>query len=247
MISDSNDVARELSARAQTERRAAGLVEHDGVRLHDGTIAGVGDRIVTRLNRRNLVAVRRQGLRQERRPLGSRVRATPTAGSRAARPPRRRPCRCPPPTSPGTSNSVTPPRSTDPRGSQSNLSARSSPPWRPGKPRWSRCHAAHTATTPTSTPSRCSTPTNRRYCRATCFTGTAKRSVAEQALRAILRPRGRGVVGHRTAPRTPSTTRAGCPPWCPQYRYARHLHRGPAGSRRPRTGSAPRSLATPTT
>lgn len=55
MISDSNDVARELSSRAQTERRAAGLVEHEGVRLHDGTIAGVGDRVVTRLNRRNLV------------------------------------------------------------------------------------------------------------------------------------------------------------------------------------------------
>jgi conjugative relaxase-like TrwC/TraI family protein len=52
MISDSTHVARELSARAQTERRAAGLVESDGVRLHDGSIAGVGDRIVTRLNRR---------------------------------------------------------------------------------------------------------------------------------------------------------------------------------------------------
>lgn len=52
MISDSTHIARELSARAQTERRTAGLVETDGVRLHDGTIAGVGDRIVTRLNRR---------------------------------------------------------------------------------------------------------------------------------------------------------------------------------------------------
>lgn len=54
MISDSTHVARELSARAQTERRAAGLVEPEGVRLHDGTIAGVGDRVVTRLNRRKL-------------------------------------------------------------------------------------------------------------------------------------------------------------------------------------------------
>ncbi|HWE88796.1 MAG TPA: MobF family relaxase, partial [Pseudonocardiaceae bacterium] len=54
MISDSNEVARELSARAQTDRRAAGLVAMTGVELHDGTVAGVGDRVVTRLNRRRL-------------------------------------------------------------------------------------------------------------------------------------------------------------------------------------------------
>jgi conjugative relaxase-like TrwC/TraI family protein len=54
MISDSNDVARELSARAQTERRAAGQAKAGGVQLHDGAIAGVGDRIVTRKNRRTL-------------------------------------------------------------------------------------------------------------------------------------------------------------------------------------------------
>jgi conjugative relaxase-like TrwC/TraI family protein len=54
MISDSTDIARELSSRAQTERRAAGLAETGGVALHDGTIAGVGDRIVTRKNRRQL-------------------------------------------------------------------------------------------------------------------------------------------------------------------------------------------------
>jgi conjugative relaxase-like TrwC/TraI family protein len=54
MIADTGEVARELSSRAQTERRAAGLVETDGVRLHDGSLAGVGDRVVTRLNRRDL-------------------------------------------------------------------------------------------------------------------------------------------------------------------------------------------------
>jgi conjugative relaxase-like TrwC/TraI family protein len=54
MISDSTETARELSARAQTERRAAGLAETGGVALHDGTIAGIGDRIVTRKNRRQL-------------------------------------------------------------------------------------------------------------------------------------------------------------------------------------------------
>lgn len=60
MISDLNDVARELSARAQNDRRAAGLAEDDGVELHDGTTAGVGDRVVTRLNVRHLVVTRTQ-------------------------------------------------------------------------------------------------------------------------------------------------------------------------------------------
>jgi hypothetical protein len=31
-----------------SDRAGGGLVEQPGVRLHDGTIAGVGDRIVTR-------------------------------------------------------------------------------------------------------------------------------------------------------------------------------------------------------
>jgi conjugative relaxase-like TrwC/TraI family protein len=57
MISDSTEIARELSARAQTERRAAGQVEDTGTPLHDGTVAGVGDRIVTRLNRRRLAVL----------------------------------------------------------------------------------------------------------------------------------------------------------------------------------------------
>lgn len=54
MISDSGEAVRELSARAQTERRAANLVERTGVDLHDETQAGIGDRIVTRRNRRRL-------------------------------------------------------------------------------------------------------------------------------------------------------------------------------------------------
>lgn len=54
MISDSADTVRELGARAQTELRAAGTVEHGGQTLHDDTQAGVGDQIVTRRNRRTL-------------------------------------------------------------------------------------------------------------------------------------------------------------------------------------------------
>ena len=59
MMSDSADVARELSARAQAERRATGTAELGGVELHDGTHAGVGDRIVTRKNRRQLAVLGR--------------------------------------------------------------------------------------------------------------------------------------------------------------------------------------------
>ncbi|MFJ8815259.1 MobF family relaxase [Amycolatopsis thermoflava] len=52
MMSDSRDVARELSARAQADGRARGEVAETGVRLVDDTVAGVGDRVVTRANRR---------------------------------------------------------------------------------------------------------------------------------------------------------------------------------------------------
>lgn len=69
MISDSNEIARELSARAQTDRRARGLVAPTGVTLHDGTVAGVGDRVVTRLNRRNLRSTHAPGGRADRRAL----------------------------------------------------------------------------------------------------------------------------------------------------------------------------------
>jgi DNA primase catalytic core len=54
MISDDPEAVRELGARAQTELRAAGLVENSGVALHDETVAGIGDQVVTRRNRRDL-------------------------------------------------------------------------------------------------------------------------------------------------------------------------------------------------
>lgn len=44
----------ELSARARRDRVDAGQVEADGVTLHDGNLAGVGDWIVTRGNERRL-------------------------------------------------------------------------------------------------------------------------------------------------------------------------------------------------
>ena len=53
IAADSETVAR-LNARARLDRIAAGAVEANGVRLHDGTDASVGDRIVTRANARTL-------------------------------------------------------------------------------------------------------------------------------------------------------------------------------------------------
>ncbi|WP_189061558.1 MobF family relaxase [Longimycelium tulufanense] len=58
MISDNNETVRQLSLRAQADRRAAGLVEAEGVELHDGTTASTGDIIVTRKNKRRLIVFR---------------------------------------------------------------------------------------------------------------------------------------------------------------------------------------------
>jgi conjugative relaxase-like TrwC/TraI family protein len=53
------DVTR-LAARATADRVAAGQVEPDGVLLHDGNTAGVGDWVVTRHNDRRLATVDRR-------------------------------------------------------------------------------------------------------------------------------------------------------------------------------------------
>ena len=49
-----NRTVRDLNARARAEGILAGTVTRDGVTLHDGLTAGVGDRIVTRRNHRRL-------------------------------------------------------------------------------------------------------------------------------------------------------------------------------------------------
>lgn len=48
LIADTNNTVAELNTRARADRNTWGEVESDGVRLHDGTLAGLGDRIVTR-------------------------------------------------------------------------------------------------------------------------------------------------------------------------------------------------------
>jgi hypothetical protein len=48
LIAATNAAVAELNRRARADRITWGLVESDGVRLHDGTRAGAGDRIVTR-------------------------------------------------------------------------------------------------------------------------------------------------------------------------------------------------------
>jgi DNA primase catalytic core len=61
MVAKSNEDVKSLNVRARLVRVGDGLVEHDGVELHDGTKAGVGDVVVTRLNARSLRAVRGTG------------------------------------------------------------------------------------------------------------------------------------------------------------------------------------------
>jgi len=56
MVAATNADVAELCARARADRVAAGQVEADGVRLHDGNAAGFGDWIVTRDNNRRLRA-----------------------------------------------------------------------------------------------------------------------------------------------------------------------------------------------
>ncbi len=54
MIAATSETVTELNQHARTDLIAAGEVQESGVALHDGTTAGVGDVIVTRLNERRL-------------------------------------------------------------------------------------------------------------------------------------------------------------------------------------------------
>jgi len=53
LIAGDRDTVRSLNERARAERVAAGSVEPAGIALHDGLLAGVGDRVVTRQNDRH--------------------------------------------------------------------------------------------------------------------------------------------------------------------------------------------------
>lgn len=54
MIAGTGEMVAELNGRARADLIEAGRVEAEGVGLHDGTTAGVGDLVVTRLNDRRL-------------------------------------------------------------------------------------------------------------------------------------------------------------------------------------------------
>lgn len=56
MIAADRATVRALNERARAERVAAGLVSAAGAPLHDGLVAGIGDRVVTRRNDRRLGA-----------------------------------------------------------------------------------------------------------------------------------------------------------------------------------------------
>ncbi|WP_284690600.1 ATP-dependent DNA helicase [Microbacterium tenebrionis] len=58
MIAGTGEMVAELNERARADLLTAGRVEAEGVRLHDGTTAGVGDLVVTRLNDRRLTTGR---------------------------------------------------------------------------------------------------------------------------------------------------------------------------------------------
>ncbi|SDU16848.1 MobF family relaxase [Jiangella alkaliphila] len=63
LIAASADAVRELAMRARADRVAAGQVESGGVVLHDGSLAGRGDRVVTRHNDRRLITGRHSWVR----------------------------------------------------------------------------------------------------------------------------------------------------------------------------------------
>ena len=54
MIAGTGEMVAQLNERARADLIEAGQVEADGLRLHDGTTAGIGDLVVTRLNDRRL-------------------------------------------------------------------------------------------------------------------------------------------------------------------------------------------------
>jgi ATP-dependent exoDNAse (exonuclease V) alpha subunit len=54
LIAAANEDVTALNARGRLERVLAGQVTHEGITLHDGTTAGIGDWIVTRSNQRPL-------------------------------------------------------------------------------------------------------------------------------------------------------------------------------------------------
>ncbi len=58
MIAGTGEMVAHLNERARADLIEAGHVEADGQRLHDGTTAGIGDLVVTRLNERRLTTGR---------------------------------------------------------------------------------------------------------------------------------------------------------------------------------------------
>ena len=58
MIAGNGEAVAELNQRARTDLVTSGQVAADGIRLHDGTTAGVGDLVVTRRNDRRLTTGR---------------------------------------------------------------------------------------------------------------------------------------------------------------------------------------------
>ena len=116
MLAADTQTVADLNTRARAHRIGTGQVTADGVRIADGTTAGVGDVIVTRLNQRALTTGRgwvKNGddwIVRQVRDDGSLAWAAPAAGP---------PWSFPPTTCASTSNSDTPPPPTAPRAAPS--------------------------------------------------------------------------------------------------------------------------------
>ena len=168
MLAADAETVRDLNARAQAHRVAHGEVAREGVRLGDGSIIGVGDVVVTRLNRRALATGRgwvKNGddwVVQSIDTDGS-IRVRRATGERSHSSHRT--------TSPRTSSSVTPSRRIVRRDGPWTRHTRMSPRRQSG----SRCMSWRpAAASPTgSTSTRPSTPTPRP---ATARTSTPTRS-----------------------------------------------------------------------
>ena len=158
LIAPTRDLVAELNTRARNDR-LAGLDENQIGRvltLADGTKVSAGDRIITRENDRRLRISRTNWVKNGDRWHVKNVNADgslPWSTTSSARP-----SLCPPTTSPRPSTSATPPPSTAPRASPPAPATSSSPATKTATCSTSRCHAASSPTTCTST----SSPTETR-------------------------------------------------------------------------------------
>ena len=176
VTADTNEDAARIADAVREHLVAAGVVEADGVPLgRTGSLAGIGDEIMTRQNDYDLGVINRQRFRVvgtgTDSTAGPRCRCSATTASSAS---------CPPATSRSTSSSPTARPCTPPRAPPSTA-ATSSPTAAPTPPRSTSASPAAATATPPSSPSRRPTPRPPTWPRTARPRPTA-RSVLEDGL-----------------------------------------------------------------